>query len=157
MAGDYESVAPSPAPEPLYPALLHARGMYRGAARAEREAKKELEEKVREEVKRLKAHQAKERREKLVSIAKYGIPFLNIGRHCLKLEHIEQLKELRASLRATLPPRRIKRFSDWLKNQRVPFHALYAVTHKDIEKAGHTPAPMSTEYSPFPQAKLFLE
>ena len=79
---------------------------------AQREAKKELEEKVRDEVNRLKEQQAKERLEKLASIAKYGVPFLNIARHCLKLEHVQPLRTLRASLRAALPNRRIKRFSD---------------------------------------------
>ncbi|MBD5646390.1 MAG: hypothetical protein HDQ89_01805 [Desulfovibrio sp.] len=157
VAGDYENVAPSPAPEPVHPAIRPAWEMYRNAVKAEREAKKELEEKVRDEVNRLKEQQAKERREKLASIAKYGVPFLNIGRHCLKLEHVEQLRELRASLRAALPPRRIKRFSDWLTTQGQPFHPLHAVSYEATGKARHTPSPISSEVASLPQAKLFLE
>ncbi|MBD5626520.1 MAG: relaxase/mobilization nuclease domain-containing protein, partial [Desulfovibrio sp.] len=157
VAGDYEDIPPSPAPEPLYPALRPAWEMYRNAVKAERHAKNELEEKAKDEVKRLKEQQARERREKLAKIAKYGVPFLNIGRHCLKLEHVEQLRELRASLRATLPDRRIKRFSDWLKTQGQLFHPLHAVTSEATDKARHTPAPLSTEAVSLPQAKLFLE
>ncbi|MBD5648150.1 MAG: relaxase/mobilization nuclease domain-containing protein [Desulfovibrio sp.] len=157
VAGDYEDIPPSPAPEPLYPALRPAWEMYRGAVRAEREAKKELEEKIRDEVNRLKEQQAKERREKLARIAKYGVPFLNIGRHCLKLEHTQQLRELRASLRAALPPRRVKRFSDWLKTQGRPLNPLHAVTYEATDKARHTPAPISPEAASSPQAKLFME
>ncbi|WP_165076914.1 MULTISPECIES: DNA-primase RepB domain-containing protein [unclassified Desulfovibrio] len=157
VGGDYEDVAPSPAPEPLYPALRPAWEMYRGAVRAEREAKKELEEKVRDEVNRLKEHQAKERREKLARIAKYGVPFLNIGRHCLKLEHVEQLRRLRDRLKASLSHRRVKRFSDWLKTQGLPFHHLHTVTYEATDKTRHTPAPISSEAASLPQAKLFLE
>ncbi|MBD5557439.1 MAG: relaxase/mobilization nuclease domain-containing protein [Desulfovibrio sp.] len=157
VAGDYEDIALSSAPEPLYPALRAAWEMYRGAVRAEREAKKELEEKVRDEVNRLKEQQAKERREKLARIAKYGVPFLNIGRHCLKLKHVQQLRELRASLRATLPARRVKRFSDWLKTHGRPLNPLYAITHEDAGKARHPPSPLSTEAASLPQAKLFME
>ncbi|WP_165076943.1 MULTISPECIES: TraI/MobA(P) family conjugative relaxase [unclassified Desulfovibrio] len=157
VAGAYEDGAPSPAPEPLYPALRPAWEMYRSALKAEREAKKELEEKVRDEVNRLKEQQAKERQEKLARIAKYGVPFLNIGRHCLKLEHVQQLRELRASLRAELPSRRIKRFSDWLKTHGRPFHPLHAVAYEATGKGRHTPVPLSTEAASLPQAKLFME
>ena len=157
VAGDYADMPPSPAPEPLYPALRPAWEMYRNAVKAERAAKKELEEKVRDVVNRLKEQQAKERLEKLARIAKYGVPFLNIGRHCLKLEHSQQLRELRASFRAALPNRRAKRFSDWLKPQGRPSNPLYAVTHEDNGKPRHTPAPLSTEAASLPQAKLFME
>ncbi|MDE7371613.1 MAG: hypothetical protein K2N07_07735, partial [Desulfovibrio sp.] len=84
-------------------------------------------------------------------------PFLNIGRHCLKLEHVEQLKELRASLRSGLPNRRIKRFSDWLKTQGRMFYPLHAVTYEATDKARHTPSPISPEVASLPQAKLFME
>ncbi|MBD5648171.1 MAG: hypothetical protein HDQ89_11430 [Desulfovibrio sp.] len=157
MAGDYENIASSPVTEPVYPALRPAWEMYRNAVKAERQAKKELEEKIRDEVNRLKEQQAKERREKLASIAKYGVPFLNIGRHCLKLEHAEQLGLLRAKLKAALPPRRIQRFSDLLKTQGRPSNPLYAVTHEDAGKARHTPAPISPGVASLPQAKLFME
>ena len=157
VAGDYEDIAPSPAPEPLYPALQPAWEMYRSAVKTEREAKKELEEKVREEVKRLKERQTKERRVKLAEIAKYGVPFLNIGRHCLKLEHIEQLRLLRARFKAALPPKRIKRFSDWLKDQGRPIYPIYPATQEDTGKARHTPAPILPEATSLPQAKLFME
>ena len=157
VAGDYEDIPPSPAPEPLYPALRPAWEMYRNAVKAERAAKNELEEKAKDEVKRLKAQQARERREKLARIAKYGVPFLNIGRHCLKLEHVEQLRELRDKLKAAFPSRRVKRFSDWLKTQGQPFHALHAVTYEATDKARHTPAPISPEVASLPQAKLFME
>ncbi len=157
VAGDYEDVALSPGSEPLYPALRPAWEMYRSALKAEREAKKEFEGNARDAVKRLKEQQAKERREKLARLAKYGVAFLNIGRHCLKLEHVQQLRELRASLRATLPARSVKRFSDWLKTQGRPFNPLYAVTHEDTGRARHPPAPLSTEAASLPQAKLFME
>ena len=157
VAGDYADIAPGPAPEPLYPGLRPAWEIYRNAVKAERQAKKAFEEKVREEVKRLKERQARERREKLARIAKYGVPFLNIGRHCLKLEHVQQLRELRASLRTALPNRRVKRFSDWLKTQGRPFHAFHAVTYEAPDNARHTPAPISTEAASLPQAKLFME
>ena len=157
VAGDYEDIAPSPTPEPLYPAQRPAWEIHRNAVKAERQAKKAFEEKVREEVKRLKERQARERREKLARIAKYGVPFLNIGRHCLKLEHTQQLRELRASLRAALPPRRVKRFSDWLKTQGRPLNPLHAVTYEATDKARHTPAPISREVASLPQAKLFME
>ncbi|MDE7241976.1 DNA-primase RepB domain-containing protein [Desulfovibrio sp.] len=131
--------------------------MYRNAVKAERHAKSEHEEKAKDEVKRLKEQQATERREKLTIIAKYGVPFLNIGRHCLKLEHVQQLRDLRDRLRAALPLRRVKRFSDWLKTQGRPLNPLYAVTQEDIGTARHTPAPISREVASLPQAKLFLE
>ena len=157
VAGDYENIASSPVTEPVYPALRPAWEMYRNAVKADKEAKKELEEKVRDEVNRLKEQQAKERLEKLASIAKYGVPFLNIARHCLKLEHVQQLRTLRASLRAALPNRRIKRFSDWLKTQGRPFHAFHAVTYEAPDNARHTPALISREVASLPQAKLFME
>ena len=157
VAGDCEDVAPGPAPEPLYPGLRPAWEIYRNAVKAERAARNECEEKAKGEVKRLKEQQARERREKLARIAKYGVPFLNVGRHCLKLEHVEQLRELRVGLRAALPPRRIKRFSDWLKIQGRPVHPLHAVTYEDTDKARHTPTPISSEAASLPQAKLFME
>ncbi|WP_206215490.1 DNA-primase RepB domain-containing protein [Desulfovibrio sp. ZJ209] len=113
--------------------------MYRGAVRAERAAKKELEEKAKGEVNRLKGQQARQRWEKPARIAKYGVPFLIIGRHCLKIEHVEQWKELRDNLRAAFPPRRTKRFSDWLKTQDRPINLFYAVMYEDAGKARPPP------------------
>lgn len=157
VAGNYEDIAPSPAPEPLYAALRPAWEMYRNAVKAERQAKKALEEKLRYEVRHLKVQQARERREKLARIAKYGVPFLNIGRHCLKLEHVEQLRLLRDRLKSVSRLRRAKRFSDWLNAQGRPIYPIYPATQEVTGKARHPPAPIAPEAASLPQAKLFME
>lgn len=158
-AGNYENERPTHGAEPLYPALLSEWQKFRNEVKNEKEQREETEAKKEKEIILLKKKQARERLEKLARLAKYGLPILNIARHCLKIEHARQLKFLLDRFKATLPDRIKKRFPEWLKERGYAPLAIPASTKIAEEKNRHTrrPAIQPKPSAPSPQHIAFLE
>ena len=94
------------------------------------------------EIIRSKKRHRRERQIILSRLAKYGLSFLNIARHCLKLQQAEEIRLLRKNK----PKRWLKkpRFEAWLHSRGLNIHAARWRYRSDLESLQET-APPSTQ------------
>ena len=70
------------------------------------------------ELAQAKKRHREERKNALSRLAKFGLPILNIARHCLKVQQAEELRQLRQTQRQKPKKRRGRpRFETWLRAQ----------------------------------------
>ena len=87
----------------------------------------------------LRKRQREQRRKSLVRLAQYGVPVLNIARHCLKIQQREERRFLRGTGQKA---RRDKsRFEAWLRAKGLHRQAGLWRYRSVWEKTRHTPPP----------------
>lgn len=102
----------------------------------------------------LRQRQKDERTRVLSRLARYGLPVLNIARHCLKVQQMWERRRLRGSKPASGPRR--PRFESWLRAQGRHRQAEMWRHRFALEDARHTPAPIPPA-SPEPEVLPLLE
>ena len=88
----------------------------------------------------LRKRQREQRRKSLARLAQYGVPVLNIARHCLKIQQREERRFLRGTEKKA---RRYKpRFEAWLRAKGLHRQAGLWRYRSAWEKTRHTPPPV---------------
>ena len=88
----------------------------------------------------LRKRQREQRRKSLAQLAQYGVPVLNIARHCLKIQQREERRFLRGTGKKV---RRHKpRFEAWLRAKGLHRQAGLWRYRSAWEKTRHTPPPV---------------
>ena len=112
VSGDYPDTPVKIAPEPVSFVNLEEWKAYQAEFAGEEKAEWEPEEK---EIVLVKKRHREERQNALSKLAKYGLPVLNIARHCLKVQQAGELRQLRQRI-----PKRNRdkpRFETWLRSR----------------------------------------
>ena len=123
-------------PEPVSSVNLAEWKMYQAEYAEAVEAEK-IDTKT--EVILLKKRHRAEREKTLSHLAKHGLPVLNIARHCLKVQQVQEIRELRQRLGTSRKRKGKPDFETWLRA-----HGLYIQADRwrhriGLEKARHTP------------------
>lgn len=93
------------------------------------------------EIAGLKRRQKQERENRLSRLAKYGLPVLNIARHCLKLQQKQELRDLRQRLKKSRGAKGRPRFETWLRSRGLEAQAERWRHRHSLEGGRHAPAP----------------
>nr|WP_302978459.1 relaxase/mobilization nuclease domain-containing protein [Bilophila wadsworthia] len=141
--GNYTETPEKMTPEPVSSVNLEEWKAYQAEFADSREQQRQTQtEETRNKIASLKRRQQREREIKLPRLAKYGLPVLNIARHCLKLQHRQEMRELRQRLSKPQPAQGRPRFETWLRSRGMKAQAD-RWRHRDRqEEKRHTPAPL---------------
>lgn len=141
--GNYTETPEKMTPEPVSSVNLEEWKAYQAEFADSREQQRQTQtEETRNKIASLKRRQQREREIKLPRLAKYGLPVLNIARHYLKLQHRQEMRELRQRLSKPQPAQGRPRFETWLRSRGMKAQAD-RWRHRDRqEEKRHTPAPL---------------
>ena len=92
------------------------------------------------ELARMKERHRLERKKALSSLAKYGLPVLNIARHCLMVQHREERLSLRSGRKKARGGK--PRFENWLRAKGLEKEAERWRYRATREEKRHTPPPV---------------
>lgn len=113
VAGEYPELPQKISPEPVSFVNLEEWREYQAESAGMPEKPYEPKENI--EIARTKKRHREEREKALVRLKKFGLPILNIARHCLKVQQTQELRRLRKS---QPKKRRGKpRFETWLRSR----------------------------------------
>lgn len=93
------------------------------------------------EIALLKKRHGTERKKALSHLAKYGLPVLNIARHCLKVQQIGEVRELRQRLGTSRKRKAKPDFETWLHSHGLHPQAARWRYRAGLEEARHRPPP----------------
>ena len=105
------------------------------------DTRKEVSDTVKAEIEALKIRQKQERESKLSRLANYGLPVLNIARHCLKIQQQQEMRDMRRRLRKPHKKGGKPHFEDWLRSRGLDTQAENWRHRKRLEEARHAPPP----------------
>ena len=153
--GTYPDTMEKIAPEPVSSVNREEWEAYQAEyAAKESEApdtRKEVSDTVKAEIEALKIRQKQERESKLSRLAKYGLPVLNIARHCLKIQQQQEMRDMRRRLRKPRKKGGKPRFEDWLRSHGMNTQAENWRHRKRLEEARHAPPPPVQKENAMPE------
>ena len=135
--GNYTMEQEALPPEPVSSVNLEEWKLYQQEFEEEKEARND---EAITPVDSLRKRQREQRRKSLARLAQYGVPVLNIARHCLKIQQREERRFLRGTGKKV---RRHKpRFEAWLRAKGLHRQAGLWRYRSAWEKTRHTPPPV---------------
>ena len=136
--GNYTEEKEALPPEPVSSVNLEEWKLYQ--QEFEEEEKEARNDEAITPVDSLRKRQREQRRKSLARLAQYGVPVLNIARHCLKIQQREERRFLRGTGKKV---RRHKpRFEAWLRAKGLHRQAGLWRYRSAWEKTRHTPPPV---------------
>lgn len=139
VPGNYRDVPERIASEPVSSVNLEEWKAYLAELAGTPEAEPEPEENS--ELARMKNRHRKERKIAVSRLKKFGLPVLNIARHCLKVQQRQEVRQLRQAQQRK-PKRRGKpRFETWLRSRGLNAQAERWRHRAKLEKARETQPP----------------
>ena len=136
--GNYTKEQEALPPEPVSSVNLEEWKLYQ--QEFEEEEKEARNDEAITPVDSLRKRQREQRRKSLALLAQYGVPVLNIARHCLKIQQREERRFLRGTGKKV---RRHKpRFEAWLRAKGLHRQAGLWRYRSAWEKTRHTPPPV---------------
>ena len=136
--GNYMEKKEALPPEPVSSVNLEEWKLYQ--QEFEEEEKEARNDEAITPVDSLRKRQREQRRKSLARLAQYGVPVLNIARHCLKIQQREERRFLRGTGKKV---RRHKpRFEAWLRAKGLHRQAGLWRYRSAWEKTRHTPPPV---------------
>ena len=147
-AGNYTGRPEEIEPEPVSPVNLEEWKTYQAEIKDHGEQPVQATPKETQwEITSLKKRQQREREIKLPRLAKYGLSILNIARHCLKLQHRQELRELRQRIKKSEQSQSKACFETWLRSRGMATQAARWRYRNSQEEIRHTPAPYEKNVS----------
>ena len=135
--GNYTEEKEALPPEPVSSVNLEEWKLYQQEFEEEQEARND---EAITPVDSLRKRQREQRRKSLARLAQYGVPVLNIARHCLKIQQREERRFLRGTGKKVR--RRKPRFEAWLRAKGLHRQAGLWRYRSAWEKTRHTPPPV---------------
>ena len=143
--GNYPDTIEKTAPEPVSSVNREEWEAYQaeytaGSATAP-DTRKEVSDTLKAEIESLKIRQKQERESKLSRLAKYGLPVMNIARHCLWLQQRQEVRDLRQRLKRSGQAKGKLRFETWLRSHGMNDKAENWRHRTRLEEARHASPP----------------
>ncbi len=138
--GSYPEKLEKLPPEPVSAVNLEEWNAYQAEYAGEPENAEQEQES--EALERLQERQREHREKAFSDLKQYGLPVLNIARHCLKVQQQEEMRQLRQTLPKPKGYGGKPRFEAWLRSRGLSVQADRWRHRARLEKARHSPPPV---------------